>query len=115
MRVFYRSTAPKPGINDISTLDGPPVLQEVLSKLGIKLEELGTGPDAQARTKSIAQSSGYQNPEGFKLVFNELDEDKYQVLHKLYQTMTTENVLFKHPYQLLMMSGKGYLDTEGDY
>ncbi|KAF9254026.1 hypothetical protein L218DRAFT_1010221 [Marasmius fiardii PR-910] len=40
MRVFYRSTAPKPGANDLSTTDGPPVPQEALSKMGIKLEEL---------------------------------------------------------------------------
>ncbi|KAF9248657.1 hypothetical protein L218DRAFT_1010762 [Marasmius fiardii PR-910] len=90
MRVFYRSTAPKPGTNDLSTSDGPPVPQETLSKLGIKLEKLGIGPDARARAQSIAQSSGHQNPEGFKLVFNELDEDKYQELLKFYQTMVTE-------------------------
>ncbi|KAF9253958.1 hypothetical protein L218DRAFT_951932 [Marasmius fiardii PR-910] len=114
MRVFYRSTAPAPGTNDLSTTDGPPVPQEALIKLGLKVEALGTGSEGQARAHAIAKSSGHQTPEGFKLVFSELDEDKYQIdlALDLRLTRAASSVLFKHQFQALILSGKTYVDVE---
>ncbi|KAF9254624.1 hypothetical protein L218DRAFT_1009462 [Marasmius fiardii PR-910] len=123
MRVLYRS-APLPGVNDFSTTDGSPVPNEVLSKLGIKVEELGTGPEAQARAQSIAQSAGYPNPKGFKFAYSEMDESRYQYGYArvkfifqhfapdLCLTRAALSVLFKLRSQALVLSGKPYVDME---
>ena len=79
MQAFYRPSAPVDGVNDVSTNTGDPVPSEELQKLGIKLSQVGTGPQGLAQAKANAQQSGDPIFDEINLDLPLLNEDQFKV------------------------------------